>query len=182
MHLPLSARCGPLPAFGSQGSTATSSPRSPTLLATKVRGLASHLAPPSPTSTTALPLPPRLPNDSLALTLTLTLALALTRRAPWACRRTRWRRRLRSSSGARGRGGRRAPRAYGSCRGWMVDASLGWLTWLTWAETAIKYYFRRAHVSGSRATCRGPPSCAPSMRSHRAVSYTHLTLPTILLV
>ena len=27
----------------------------------------------------------------------------------------------------------RAPRAYGSCRGWMVDASLGWLTWLTWA-------------------------------------------------
>ena len=38
----------------------------------------------------------------------------------------------------------RAPRAYGSCRGWMVDASLGWLTWLTWAETAIKYYFRRA--------------------------------------
>ena len=24
----------------------------------------------------------------------------------------------------------RAPRAYGSCRGWMVDTSLGWLTWL----------------------------------------------------
>ena len=24
----------------------------------------------------------------------------------------------------------RAPRAYGSCQGWMVDASLGWLTWL----------------------------------------------------
>ena len=50
-------------------------------------------------------------HDSLALTLTLTL----TRRAPSACRRTRWRRRLRSSSGARpcgGRGGARrgAPR------------------------------------------------------------------------
>ena len=58
----------------------------------------------------------------------------------------------------------RAPRAYGSCRGWMVDASLGWLTWLTWAETAIKYYFRRADVSGSRATCRGPLSCEASMR------------------
>ena len=40
-------------------------------------------------------------HDSLALTLTLTLALTLTRRAPSACRRTRWRRRLRSSSGAR---------------------------------------------------------------------------------
>ena len=62
------------------------------------------------------PLPPRLPNDSLALTLTLTLALALTRRAPWACRRTRWRRRLRSSSGARGRGGRGGARR--RCAAW----------------------------------------------------------------
>ena len=25
---------------------------------------------------------------------------------------------------------RRVARAYGSCRGWMVDTSLGWLTWL----------------------------------------------------
>ena len=62
------------------------------------------------------PLPPRLPNDSLALTLTLTLALTLTRRAPWACRRTRWRRRLRSSSGARGRGGRGGARR--RCAAW----------------------------------------------------------------
>ena len=118
MHLPLSARCGPLPAFGSQGSTATSSPRSPTLLATKVRGL--RLAPgitrPRPPPRPPLALQPRLPNDSLALTLTLTLALTLIRRAPWACRRTRWRRRLRSSSGARGRGGRGGARR--RCAAW----------------------------------------------------------------
>ena len=61
MLLPLSARCGPLPVPGSQGSTATSSPRSPTLLATKVRGLPSHLAPRPPPPP---PSPPRLPGPN----------------------------------------------------------------------------------------------------------------------
>ena len=50
----------------------------------------------------------------------------------------------------------------------MVDASLGWLTWLKRGygfkkSFKTKHYFRRADVSGSRATCRGPLSCESSM-------------------